>query len=67
LLHVVPHKTEDFRSGLVNVVKDEIGDTCNSGREGEKRNACKMLAVNLKERDNLDDLAVDDMKRLHCI
>jgi hypothetical protein len=34
---------------------------------GEKGNACKILAVNLKEGDHLDDLAVDGMIRLHYI
>jgi len=38
------------------------------GGEGEeKRNACKIYAVNLKEGDYLDDLAVDGMIRLHRI
>ena len=32
----------------------------------EKRNACKILDVNLKEGDSLDDLAVDGI-RLLCI
>lgn len=33
----------------------------------EKRNTCKILAVNLREGDHLDDLAVDGMIRVHCI
>lgn len=37
-----------------------------TGQGREKRNACKILTVNLKEGDNLDDLAVDGI-RLHCI
>ena len=32
----------------------------------EKRNSCKILAVDLKEGDHSDDLAVDGI-RLHCI
>jgi len=38
-----------------------------TGEGREKRNACEILAVNLKERDHLDDLAVDRMIKLHCI
>jgi hypothetical protein len=38
-----------------------------TGVRREKRNACKILDVNLKEGDHLDDLAVDGMIRLHCI
>lgn len=59
-----------FRFTLIKAIKIRIMrlvmhvNACKRGRE--KRNTCKILAVNLKGGDHLNDLAVDGIRR-HCI